>query len=135
MPGDDPHEFPFPLRELQDRLAVHTSSSANILRVTVGTNCPRGGDSGHGGYTFIEFDDLASTAMSIEFQEPHSPAESHDLLSGKFRLVFRGDTECDTLIDCLDFAAKTLRAQRAFNIGATGNRSPLGLMVTSQDND
>ena len=117
----------------QDRIGSHTSASANILKVSVSTNCPRGGDAGHGGVTVVEFKDEASTSMSIEVQPHHSPAQSFDLMSGKLRLVFQGDTECDTLIDCLEFAAKTLRAQRSFNIGlAGGTTDSLALNVSGE---
>ena len=37
--------------------------SANTLRVTVGTNCPQGGDSGHGGRTILIFEDLGGTDL------------------------------------------------------------------------
>ena len=35
----------------------------NILRMTVGTNCPRGGDAGHGGRTVIMLNDAGGTEM------------------------------------------------------------------------
>ena len=34
-------------------LVEYTATSANILTVRVGTNCPQGGDSGHGGKTVL----------------------------------------------------------------------------------
>ena len=132
MTGDDPHEYPFPLRQSETQTADHTSVSANILKVTVSTNCPRGGAASSGGVTTVEIEDEASTSMSIEVHPHHAPAQTFDLMSGKFRLVFQGDTECDTLIDCLEFAAKTLRAQRAFNIGLSGSNTPLGLNVRGE---
>lgn len=79
--------------------------SANILGVEAYTNTPMGGDGGHGGVTLLSFEDIGSTGWSIEVS---GPAESPNRVT----LRMRGDTECETLIECLEFAVKTLREAR-----------------------
>ncbi len=76
---------------------VEEFSSANTLRVTAGTNCLKGGDSGHGGRTILILDGSGNTDI-------------HFSVNGdRVKVVLGGDTECETLIDGLEFAAKTLR--------------------------
>jgi hypothetical protein len=77
--------------------------SANILRITVGTNCPQGGDAGHGGRTIVVLEDTGSTDMRCA------------QLPGGVELVFGGDAECETLISALEFAAETLRNMQTEN--------------------
>ena len=79
-------------------------NSANVLRMRVGTDCPRGGDAGHGGRTVIILDS-ANGSTEMHCTQRH----------GKIELVFRGDTECETLIDALAFASETLRKMQADN--------------------
>jgi hypothetical protein len=90
-----------------DRVTVETRqrefNSANILRVTVGTNCPQGGDTGHGGRTILVLEDGGGTDIRVNAGER------------SVELVFGGDTECETLIDTLEFAAKTLKDMRSRN--------------------
>ncbi len=87
--------------------ARHEATSANILRVTVETSCPRGGDSGHGGRTLVELEDLASTDITV------TPLTNNG--NGGVRLELGGDTECETLIECLRFAADELERQSKAN--------------------
>jgi hypothetical protein len=49
-------------------IAEKVISGANILRVQTGTNCPQGGDSGHGGRTILRLRDAAGTAMQAKAQ-------------------------------------------------------------------
>jgi len=90
-------------------VAHETFTSANILSVTVGTNCPAGGDTGHGGRTIFRINNEAGTDLRISidggsFQDVNS-----------FEIVLGGDTECATFIDALEFALKTLKTQIAAN--------------------
>jgi hypothetical protein len=91
--------------------AVHSKQfdSANILTVEVGTNCPQGGDSGHGGRTVLRLINGASTDMSVgvDGAVPES-VDSVEILLG-------GDTECETLLKSLEFAVEVLRAQMLLN--------------------
>lgn len=98
-------------------------TDCNILEVRAGTTGYRGGDSGHGGRTIVEFKDLASTDMRLSFQTQPLPDGSMETISGQrvkarnieceyIRLTFGGDAEMDTFIEALDFAVKTLRRMR-----------------------
>ena len=84
-------------------------TNCNCLTVRCGTNCDMGGDSGHGGKTVIEIENDASTDWKIETKKD---------LGGtleKFRLTLGGDTECDTIIEALDFIVYNLRGMRRQN--------------------
>ncbi len=89
------------------KLTVHSKEfhDANILRVEVGTNCPQGGDSGHGGRTVLRLFNGGGTDISVGVNgEASEEVESVEILLG-------GDTECETLLRSLEFAVEVLRAQ------------------------
>lgn len=92
-----------------DRSAIETVTeefnSANILMATIGTNCPRGGDSGHGGRTVFILHDLGGTDLRCSIDDNGQPERVT-----KIEIVLGGDCECDTFADALEFAARTLRA-------------------------
>jgi hypothetical protein len=74
--------------------------SANILGVTVGTTGKKGGDASYGCETFVEIKNLGATSMEIEtFPEG-------------VKVILRGDSELDTMIEALEFAGAELRKQR-----------------------
>lgn len=76
----------------------------NIIEVSVGTNCPQGGDSGHGGRTIISFRDLASTDMRFR-----TDIKSDYTDIGYIELFFGGDAEKITLIEGLEFILRKLK--------------------------
>jgi len=80
-------------------------TSANIIEVEVGTTGYCGGDSGHGGRTYFRIEDLSSTDMAVKVSGT-SCGET-----GKVEIMFGGDSELETFIDALEFAAETLREQ------------------------
>ena len=41
-------------------------TSANILYVEAGTNCPQGGDGGHGGMTYFMLEDDAGQGLDVK---------------------------------------------------------------------
>lgn len=88
-------------------------TSANILGLTVKTNCPQGGDAGHGGVTEVTIGDLAGTCWHAEWSgkggEPDNGFEQH------LRIVAYGDCEAVTLATALELAAKEIRFQLACN--------------------
>lgn len=89
---------------------VSTSfESFNNLGVDVGTNCPCGGDSGHGGRTLLRFTDRASTDMSVRVNG------GARLQAESVEIVFGGDSECETFIDALEFALNKLKIFVAAN--------------------
>ena len=86
------------------------ATSANILSVTVETNTPKGGDTGHGGKTVITFKDHASTDMRIKSDNDSTYNNVEEI-----SLLFGGDTEYETLIRCLKFAVYELEKQHYEN--------------------
>ncbi|MFC2948553.1 hypothetical protein [Virgibacillus sediminis] len=85
--------------------------SANILKATVGTNGPRGGDSGHRGRTYFKLKDEASSDLRVSVNgQYYEEVDSLEIILG-------GDTELETFIDSLEFAVKTLKEQSAENNG------------------
>ena len=89
--------------------AIETHSleitDACILKVEAGTNCPKGGDSGHGGRTVFRLIDEASTNMRISVDG--RPLES----THEIEIVLGGDSEAECFIQALEFGAKILRGQ------------------------
>lgn len=79
-------------------------TSANILTVEVGTNCPQGGDTGHCGRTYLKIKDEALTDIRIKVN-----GEWVDIL--EIELLFGGNCECETLIDALRYAVNVLELQ------------------------
>jgi hypothetical protein len=79
-------------------------ASGNLLRVAVGTNSPRG-DAEDRGRTVFSFEGDSNTDISFEASEN----------SKKVSLVFTGDSECEVLIQALEFAASTLRTMQHAN--------------------
>lgn len=73
----------------------------NVLGVTVATNGYHGGDSGHGGRTYVSIENIADS----DFDAKVSRSESGEV---KVELMFGGDSELDTLIQSLRWAADTL---------------------------
>lgn len=88
-----------PIKKQQIRIDGADIVSANILRVTVGTNGLHGGDANHGSETFFRLENMASSCMEcLAFK---NGVEIH----------LQGDTELHTLINALEYAALTLRAK------------------------
>ena len=87
------------------KLTIHSKeiSSANILLVEAGTNCPQGGDSGHGGRTVLRLSDLGGTAMQCRVNDGTL------IDANKIEIVLSGDTECVTFTEALEFAASVLQ--------------------------
>ena len=82
---------------------------ANFLRVEAGTNCPQGGDYGHGGRTHLKLSDEGSTAMEVSVNgEPLRFVESIEIVLG-------GDSEGWMFVEALEFALNVIRAQRLLN--------------------
>jgi|ERR1019366_3144240 hypothetical protein len=86
------------------RVVVSNQSfvSCNELRLTVGTNCPQGGDSGHGGRTILILEN-----PNGDFRCGIDGAEA--LHASRIEIVAGGDSEFETLLDGLEFAVETLR--------------------------
>lgn len=79
---------------------------ANILSVEAGTNGYQGGDTGHGGRTFIRISDEGGTDISAR------------VLTDRFgdtsgiEITLGGDAELSTMIEALKFITKVLEEGR-----------------------
>lgn len=83
----------------------HSMVNANMLTVQAGTNCPQGGDSGHGGRTVFRIIDDGATALSVRVDD----GQEQD--AREVELILGGDTEAATFIEALEFAVRVLRGQ------------------------
>ena len=79
-------------------------TSAPLLQVTVGTNAPQGGDSGHGGRTLLRFEDLGGFDATVLF-------EGKRFQLSKLEIVCGGDCEAQMIVEALRNAADTLEEQ------------------------
>lgn len=82
-------------------------SSCNILEAKVGSNCPCGGDGGHGGITYMGISDIAGTCWNIRIKERDDTEYSFSYPKS-IEIELLGDTENTTFIQALDFALKEL---------------------------
>jgi hypothetical protein len=82
-----------------------TITSACILTVEAGSNCPQGGDSGHGGHTIFRLIDEGATAMDVgvDGQTPQS--------AKRIEIVLGGDCEAECFAQALEFGAQVIRGQ------------------------
>ncbi len=82
------------------------------FEVEVGTNTPRGGDTGHGGVTVLVLRDLGGTDWKVEIGGEGSVARS----PGELRIEFYGDAEARNLVKALHFAVRVLELQNETNV-------------------
>lgn len=82
-------------------------TSACITECRIATNCPQGGDSGHGGQTVFELTDLAGTDLSVSIGDGKGNyREFLGVITVRIRLG--GDCEADNLCRLLRWAANEL---------------------------
>lgn len=79
---------------------------ANILSVEAGTNGYQGGDTGHGGRTFIRISDEGGTDISARVLK-----DRYGDTSG-IEIALGGDAELSTMIEALKFITKVLEEGR-----------------------
>ena len=79
-----------------------TFESCNIIEAEVGTTGYMGGDSGHGGRTYIRIADQASSDMTVKAGEDSYGCPFIEIKLG-------GDTELDTIIGAFDFIVSELK--------------------------
>ena len=82
---------------------LHSSEfgTFNTLGVTVATNGYQGGDSGHGGRTYICFEDLCSTDIDAVVTYGQDT-------NAKLEIMLGGYLELDSMIDALRWVADKL---------------------------
>ena len=73
--------------------------SANILEVEAGTTGAKGGDSGHGGRTYIRIENMGGTDIAVRALGVDAEG---------FELELGGDCELYTIIEALKFAVQVL---------------------------
>jgi hypothetical protein len=101
----------------KERKVTKEFVSANMFDVDIHHNGYQGGDAGHGGFVDIKFKNFQDTSLEVSvvpsnhltnlldtdtfgvtIQEPKS-----------IRLIFKGSTERDTLVEALEFIVKELK--------------------------
>jgi len=88
-------------------VAVRSFTSCNIFEVKVGTNCPMGGDAGHGGKTLFKVINAAGTSWVIAMKK----GEERYIISDPEELTIAlfGDTEAETFSQALEFVGRYLK--------------------------
>lgn len=79
---------------------------ANILSVEAGTNGYQGGDTGHGGRTYIRISDEGGTDISARVMK-----DKYGDTSG-IEIALGGDAELSTIIEAFKFITKVLEEGR-----------------------
>jgi len=91
----------FNVKDICSELHSSEFGTFNTLGVTVATNGYHGGDSGHGGRTYICFEDMCSTDVDA--------VVSYGVdTNAKVEIMLGGDSELDSMIDSLRWAADKL---------------------------
>lgn len=101
--------------------------NANIIKVEVGTNGFKGGDSGHGSRTYFAIENIASTDMTIAFCggdayfghinigdleiKGRTGMTGSEIVADRIVIELGGDAELDTFVRALEFAVATLKEQ------------------------
>ena len=87
------------------RMFSHSVDCLNWLTVDVGTNCPQGGDWGHGGRTVLRIINEHQTNIQVGVDRgPLKPVDQIEIVLG-------GDSEASTFLEGLEFAVRVLRDQ------------------------
>ncbi|WP_432745416.1 hypothetical protein H7827_13885 [Streptomyces sp. JH002] len=73
------------------------------LKVQAMGSGPQGGDTGHGGWAVVSFEDLGSTNINASIEREHSDR------ANKITIRVGGDAEVAVLADALEWAARRLR--------------------------
>jgi hypothetical protein len=88
-------------------VTIHSKEivGANILQVQAGTNCPQGGDAGHGGRTVFRLIDCGGTAMQCRVND------GEPIDASRVEITMAGDSEHETFMQALEFALAVLRTR------------------------
>jgi hypothetical protein len=87
--------------------ARNTFTSCNIISVEVGTTGYMGGDTGHGGRTYLRITDEGSTDLRCRVEaNDGEDYEAHR--ANRIEIMLGGDTELETFTQALRFAADVL---------------------------
>lgn len=83
--------------------------SCNIIEVEVGTTGYMGGDTGHGGRTYLSIKDVSSTDLSCNVKD--NGKEYSFANTNRIDIMLGGDCELDTFISALEFAVEVLSGE------------------------
>lgn len=90
-----------------------TVTGANVISIQVGTTGEQGGDTGHGGRTYLKIEDDASSDMMARTVVKDEYEESDGFIPiSSLELRLGGNSELYTLIEALEFAVKVLKSQK-----------------------
>lgn len=95
------------ITEMEVPIQVFEEVHCNVLELRVGTNCPQGGDTGHGGRTLFALKDLASTDWEIHVTDRQGVTTTVTDLKC-FAVVLGGDAEQYTFTTLLKKAVQVL---------------------------
>lgn len=90
-----------------------TINRACTMTVEVGTNCPQGGDRGHGGRTLLRICGHSGADLYVKTDEGEKVAVR------AVEITLAGDAEAKSFVDALEFALLTLRRQFS-DVGPSG---------------
>lgn len=89
--------------------AINEFNSANLLTVEVGTNGFQGGDTGHGGRTYLRIKDEGCTDLRCRVKAGGKTHEFDNACAvNQVEIMLGGDTELGTFAKALRFAADVL---------------------------
>lgn len=80
----------------------------NQLHVEAGTNCPKGGDSGSGGRTFVRIAEAGGTVWNVTVADEDGSEHTFES-PAEISITLGGDSELDTMIRALEFALAALK--------------------------
>lgn len=95
------------MSKIKVRTFQTTIRSYNQLTVEVGTNCPMGGDSGHGGRTYLRINNDLCTNWRVRLVDERSRTYTVDQPC-LLEIILGGDAEHRTLLQALRFAVTVL---------------------------
>jgi len=82
----------------------------NKMTAIVGTNCPQGGDSGHGGRTLLRIENNASTVWRVHIYDQQGEITTVEFPQA-IEIILGGDSEASLFQEILAFATATLDEQ------------------------
>lgn len=88
-----------------------TFEDACILTVEADTNCPQGGDSGHGGVTRISLINDGCNPLDVTLSYDREERRVALGEADRVDIEVRGDREAEVLADALAWASVSLRRQ------------------------
>lgn len=95
--------------------------NTNCLVAKAGSNCPQGGDAGHGGRTVLSFKDMGGTVLDVAVED--EDGHEHRIEQAAWvSLIFSGDAEHKTAIQALEFILGVLKGDQAIQASADGSK-------------